>query len=179
MKPYRHISVLTAVGLLFVAGCQQNGAAVAEPRGGNQAGSLRELDQGPPRHLSYRPADVQWKPGPGSFEKGAHFAVLEGDPAAPGVFTMQLKLPDGFVINPHWHPNVERVTVLKGTFHLGDGEKVDKAAAETLPAGSYTTMPKKMVHHAIAEGETIVQLTTVGPWEINYVNPKHDPRKRE
>ncbi|MGA9523970.1 MAG: hypothetical protein WBV82_21090 [Myxococcaceae bacterium] len=39
-------------------------------------------------------------------------------------------------------------------------------------------MPRRMVHYAIAEGETIVQLTSVGPWEINYVRPEHDPRKR-
>lgn len=139
---------------------------------------MRDLDKGPAHHVTYRPADVPWRAGPASFEEGAQFAVLEGDPAAPGVFTMQLKLPDGFVINPHWHPNVERVTVLEGTFLLGSGDKVDREAAARMPPGTYTSMPPEMVHHAIAEGETIVQLTSVGPWEINYVHPKHDPRTR-
>lgn len=133
-------------------------------------------DEGPERHLTYTPEDINWQAGPGSFEEGAQFAVLEGDPSEAGVFTMQIKVPDGFVIRPHWHPNVERVTVLQGTFHLGSGEEVNEEAAEALPAGTYTSMPPEMSHYAIAEGETIIQLTTVGPWVINYVNEEDDPR---
>jgi hypothetical protein len=141
--------------------------------------AMRDLDEGPREHVIYRPNEVRWQNGPASFEAGAQFSVLDGDPGASGVFTMQIKMPDGFVINPHWHPNVERVTVLKGTFHLGSGEAVNKEAAQALPQGTYTSMPKKMVHHAIAEGETIVQLTSAGPWEIHYVKPEHDPRLRD
>jgi len=128
-------------------------------------------------HLIYRPADVAWQPGPGSFQPGAEFAILEGDPAEPGVFTMRIRMPDGFVIAPHWHPNVERVTVLSGTFLLGSGERLDRAAAQRLEAGSYFSLPPEMPHFAIMEGETVVQLTSVGPWEINYVDPADDPRR--
>lgn len=136
-----------------------------------------DLDKGPGRHLAFRPEDIAWQPGPRSFEPGAQYVVLEGDPGKDGVFTMQLKLPDGFVINPHSHPNVERVTVLSGTFRLGSGVQVDPGVTHALPAGSYTAMPPGMVHFAMAQGETIVQLTSVGPWQIKYVNPAHDPRK--
>jgi hypothetical protein len=31
---------------------------------------------------------------------------------------------------PHWHPNVERVTVVSGTFRVGNGEEFDRAAGE-------------------------------------------------
>lgn len=144
-----------------------------------EAQSMREMDKGPPEHVTFRAAEVPFKPGPASFEKGAEFAVLEGDPSKPGVFTMQIKLPDGFVINPHSHPNIERVTVLDGTFLLGSGTKVDKKTAEKMPEGTYTAMPRRMVHYAMAEGETIIQLTSVGPWEIDYVRPEDDPRKRK
>lgn len=136
-------------------------------------------DPGPEHHLLFVAEDVDWQDGPGSLEAGAQFAVFEGNPSEAGVFTMRLKLPDGFVIAPHWHPNVERVTVLSGVFHLGAGEVVDPDAAEALPAGSYTSMPPGMRHFAIAEGETVVQLTSVGPWEINYVDPGDDPRLKE
>lgn len=151
------------------------GQAASQARGAEP--SMRSLDKGPPRHLSHLADEIEWVEGPGSFEPGAHFAVLEGDPGKDGIFTMQVRLPDGFLINPHWHPNVERLTVLRGTFLLGSGETVDKEAAMVLKAGSYTAMPPEMVHFAIVEGETVVQLTTVGPWEIHYVNPEHDPRK--
>jgi hypothetical protein len=135
-------------------------------------------DEGPDHHLIYRAADVEWRPGPGSFEAGSEFAVLEGDPGAPGVFTMRIRMPDGFIISPHWHPNVERVTVLAGTFRLGMGEQLDAGAARRLPAGSYFSLRPEMPHFAVTEGETVIQLTSIGPWEINYVDPADDPRRR-
>ena len=133
-------------------------------------------DERPDRHLLYTPDDVDWQAGPASLEEGAQFAVLEGNPSEAGVFTMQIKMPDGFSINPHTPPNVERVTVLQGTFHLGSGEEVDRDVTEALPPGTYTSMPPGMVHYAIAEGETVIQLTSVGPWVINYVREEEDPR---
>lgn len=136
-------------------------------------------DPGPDQHLTYTSSDVEWREGPGSLEPGAHFAVLEGDPSAEGVFTLRIRMPDGYRISPHWHPNVERVTVLSGTFHLGSGETFDPALATPLTAGSYTSMPPGMRHFAVTEGETIVQLTSIGPWVIHYVDPDDDPRGRD
>lgn len=133
-------------------------------------------DEGPDRHLLYTPGEVEWQDTPPSLEDGAEVAVLEGDPSEAGVFTMRIKMPDGFHISPHWHPNVERVTVVSGTFLLGSGEELDEEATEALEAGSYTSMPPEMTHYAIAEGETVIQLTSVGPWVINYVNDDDDPR---
>jgi quercetin dioxygenase-like cupin family protein len=133
-------------------------------------------DPGPEQHIIYRAADVEWQDGPASFQPGAQFAVLEGDPSRPGVFTMRIRMPDGFVIAPHWHPNVERVTVVSGTFRVGHGDVFDSAATQPLDAGSYFSFPPEMRHFAVAEGETIVQLTSVGPWQIRYVDPRDDPR---
>jgi hypothetical protein len=190
MGLHRHVFLGTTT-LLVVAGCRQGadreGAPPSEPAAAPasarsptpaEAPTMRDLDQGPPAHVTFRPTEVSWRDGPPSFEAGARFAVLDGDPGEAGVFTMQLRFPDGFVINPHWHPNVERFTVLRGTMHLGSGEVVDQTAAEALPVGTYTSMPKEMVHYAIAEGDTILQLTSVGPWEIHYVREQDDPRKR-
>lgn len=139
----------------------------------------RIIDKGPEQHLLYTPEDIEWSSGPASVEEGIKIAVLEGDPAEHGVFTMRLFMPDGSYISPHWHPNVERVTVISGLFHLGSGEVKDKENTVALEPGSYTSMPPEMVHFAIAEGDTVIQLTTVGPWEINYVNPEDDPRLRD
>jgi quercetin dioxygenase-like cupin family protein len=125
------------------------------------------------------PDKMVWKDGPGSFEKGAQFVVLEGDPSKDGPFVMRVKLPDGFHVRPHTHPKVERVTVIAGTFVLAMGDKLDRASAKPLKAGSYGFWPAGMVHTAWAHGETIVQLHGVGPWSINYVNPADDPRTRK
>jgi hypothetical protein len=140
--------------------------------------STAMVDEGPERHLIYTPGDIEWRPGPGSFQPGAEFAVLEGDPSQAGVFTMQIRMPDGFVIAPHWHPGVERVTVLSGAFHLGHGDTLDRPAAQRLPAGSHFSLPPEMRHFAFTEGETVIQLSSIGPWEITYVNPADDPRRR-
>jgi hypothetical protein len=39
-------------------------------------------------------------------------------------------------------------------------------------------MPKGMRHYAAAKGETIIQVHGTGPFDITYVNPADDPRKK-
>lgn len=181
MKQYLLIGTMLSFLLVACAPeTRDETAAVVTPAAELQDESrVGIVDEGPEHHQIYRAGEIDWQDGPASFEPGAQFAVLEGDPGEPGVFTMRLRMPDGFVIAPHWHPNVERVTVLSGTFLLGTGEELDRTAAERLTGGTYATLPPEMRHFAIAEGETTVQLTSVGPWEINYVNPADDPRRRE
>jgi hypothetical protein len=128
-------------------------------------------------HGVFAPEQIQWQDGPPSLPAGAKFAILEGDPAKPGYFAMRLQLPDGYQIPPHWHPNVERLTVISGTFNLGMGERFDRSGTQTMPIGTYAFMPPHMEHFAWVNGPTVVQLTTIGPWEINYINPSDDPRQ--
>lgn len=92
--------------------------------------------------------------------------------------TARLKLPANYEIPPHWHPAVERATVLSGTFNIGMGNKLDRQKTTAVPAGSVSIMPPKMNHFAWTKEETVLQLNTVGPWDINYVNPTDDPRKK-
>lgn len=126
----------------------------------------------------YQPADLTWKDGPGSLPAGAKFAVLEGDPAKEGPFTMRLQLPDGFRIAPHYHGGVEHITVLAGTFNVGMGETFDAAATKKMPAGSFGYWPAGMKHFVFTEGATTLQLHGQGPWTITYLNPADDPRKK-
>jgi hypothetical protein len=58
-------------------------------------------------------------------------------------------------------------------------EKLDAKHASQLPAGTYGTWPAGMKHFVWAEGETVVQFHGEGPWQIEYVNPADDPRRRE
>lgn len=165
MKPLMIIG--TICSLLFI-GCSAESEAQHQHQGS---------DEGPENHLLYLGDNIDWQDGPPSLESGIKIAVLEGDPSQAEVFTLRLQIPDGGHISPHWHPNVERVTVISGNFLLGSGENMDKENTELLAPGSYTSMPPEMVHYAFADGETVVQLTSVGPWEINYVNEDDDPRE--
>ena len=125
----------------------------------------------------YRAADVVWKDGPASLPSGAKAAVIEGDPSKSGLFTMRLMFPAGYSVPPHFHSQIEHLTVISGKIHLGMGEKFDKAAGRELSAGDFVFMPVGMRHFAWTDGETVIQLHGQGPWTITYVTPQDDPRK--
>jgi hypothetical protein len=123
-----------------------------------------------------KPEQISWRDGPPSLLPGARMAILEGDPTKEGFFTMRLELPDGYRVFPHWHPKTERLTIISGILNLGTGDRFDPQATQALPAGTYSSMPPKMAHFAWMRGETILQLSSIGPWEVVYVNPADDPR---
>jgi quercetin dioxygenase-like cupin family protein len=69
---------------------------------------------------------------PAFLPPGAQLAVLEGDPTATkGDFTIRLKMPNGYRIPPHWHPNRENATVLSGNFKVGMGDAFDESKMTT------------------------------------------------
>jgi len=129
-------------------------------------------------HVVVAPDQIKWGTAPPSLPSGAQLAVLEGDPSKAGVpFAIRAKFPDGYRVPPHWHPTDERIVVLQSTLGMGVGEKFDSASGHELPVGSYALMPKGVRHFVWAKGETVIQVTGIGPLEINYVNPADDPRK--
>jgi quercetin dioxygenase-like cupin family protein len=129
------------------------------------------------KHVMLLPGDLKWGPGPPGLPAGAQAAVIDGDPGKAGLFTIRAKLPDGYKIAPHSHPTDEHVTVLSGTLKAGSGAKWDDASMHPLTAGGYAKMVKGVNHYVAAQGETIIQITAMGPFMITYVNPKDDPRK--
>ena len=131
-----------------------------------------------PHAIVVQPDQVTWGPAPAVLPAGAKLAVLEGNPNEAGPFTMRLLVPDGYRIPPHYHPIVEHVTVVKGTFKVGMGEKYDASALVELPAGTFAALEFGTRHFAEAKGETIVQLHGIGPWALVYVNPADDPSRR-
>jgi quercetin dioxygenase-like cupin family protein len=129
-------------------------------------------------HKVVSPDEIKWSPGPGSIPKGAEYTVLYGDPSKDGLFAMRLKLPKGYTIPPHSHPKPEIVTVISGTFQIGMGDTADKSKAKPLSAGGFFAFPPGMNHFAFTDEETVVQLNSTGPWGLNYVNAKDDPRQK-
>ncbi|HEY2144246.1 MAG TPA: cupin domain-containing protein [Candidatus Udaeobacter sp.] len=124
----------------------------------------------------YPPTTIEWRQGPAALLPGAKMAVLEGDPTKEGPFVVRLQFPSGYHVAPHTHPKTERVTVISGTMFLATGENLDRSAAKALPAGTYGFWPAGMKHTAWFDGETIIQIHGIGPWQINYINPADDPR---
>jgi mannose-6-phosphate isomerase-like protein (cupin superfamily) len=124
------------------------------------------------------PTDLQWGPAPAGLPPSVQAAVLAGDPTQPGLYTVRLRVPDGGMIRPHWHSNDEHLTVISGRVGLGMGDTVTPAQMTTLAAGGYATMPAHHHHYAQSHGETILQLSGLGPFDIHYVNPTDDPRQQ-
>jgi quercetin dioxygenase-like cupin family protein len=117
-----------------------------------------------------------WGPAPAVFPAGAQMAVISGDPGKAAPFTIELKMPDGYRIPPHFHPTDEVATVKEGTFLVGMGDTLDLAKTKTLKAGDKGTIPAKEHHYAAAQGATVVSVSAMGPFAMTYVNPADDPQ---
>ena len=128
-------------------------------------------------HRMIAASDLKWDDVP-SLPPGAKIAVIEGPMNEAVPFTIRLKFPADYSIPAHSHPAVERVTVLSGTFHMGAGENFDQQKGKRLPVGSFVVMPSGAPHFAWASEETVIQLHSVGPWGVTYLNPADDPRKK-
>ncbi len=129
---------------------------------------------------AFTPDTMPYGPAPAFVPAGAQLAVLEGNPGATsGDYTVRLKMPDGYRIAPHWHPNRENVTIMSGTFKVGMGDQFDDGKMEAFPAGSFAYLDPQMHHYAMASGEVVVQVHGISPLQFNYVNPDDDPSKKK
>jgi quercetin dioxygenase-like cupin family protein len=125
------------------------------------------------KNVILTPDEIQWKEGPKALPE-TKMAVLEGDPGKRGFFVARLKLPAGTKIPPHVHKNMERVTVISGKFNLAMGDKPENP--KVLPAGSYFSLPPRTVHNAWADEDTILQISTYGPWTFKLVGKEAEKK---
>src|SRR5215471_16563749 len=128
---------------------------------------------------AYTPDSISYGPAPAFVEPGAQLAVLEGNPmASSGDYTVRLKMPAGYKIAPHWHPQRENVTVISGTFKVGMGDTFDESKMGTFPAGSFAYLDPDMHHYAMATDAVVVQIHGTAPVQFNYINPNDDPSRK-
>ena len=142
------------------------------------SGSEYALAESRAVHRIVDPATVQWGPGPAALEPGARSAVLYGDPAKNELFVMRLWFPKGYRVAPHSHPRPEILTVISGSLLLGMGSSADLRRTRRLGPGTLSTMEPGTPHYAYARKDTVIQISTTGPWAVNYLNPADDPRNR-
>ena len=129
-------------------------------------------------HTIIAPEEMKWGAGPNALPPGAEAVVLYGDPSKEGLFALRVKVPKGYHIPPHSHSKPEIVTVISGEARLGMGDNADEARTRKMGQGSFMAMPPGTTHYVYVDQDTVVQLNSVGPWEVNYVNPKDDPRQK-
>ena len=95
-------------------------------------------------HQMAMPDELKWTDVP-SLPAGAKIAVIEGPLNEAVPFTFRLKFPANYQIPAHWHPAIEHVTVISGTFHMGTGDKLDQSDTKALSAGSVAIMQPKPI----------------------------------
>lgn len=118
------------------------------------------------------PRSLRWGPveTPG-FPPGLQIAVLSGNPAQAGPYTVRLRFPSGYAFPAHWHPNAENLTVISGQFMLGMGDRSNDDALETYGPGDFLMLPGRKAHFGRVSGETVIQLHGEGPFTINVAQP--------
>jgi len=158
---------------LFIGGTCIAGVASGFAQTAAPAGAAK-----PAAHVMVAADEVKWGPAPAALPPGAQAAVLDGDPANSGLFVLRIKFPDGYHVPPHSHPTDEHVTVVSGTLMAALGDTVKEADMHALTAGGYAKMPAGSNHYVRAKGETIVQVTGTGPFQVKYANPGDDPRTK-
>src|SRR6266702_2928331 len=109
-----------------------------------------------------QPAGLHWGPAPAVFPKGAKMAVVSGDPSKAAPFTVELAMPGGYKIPPHFHPTDEKVEVKKGTLLVGMGDTFDASKAKPMKAGDTGSVPANAHHFAAAKGATVIAVSTTG-----------------
>ena len=128
-------------------------------------------------HIMVLPADLKWEDA-GGIPPGAKFTEIKGPLNEAVPYIVRVKFHADYKVPAHWHPAVERVTVLSGTFNFGTGDKLDTTKTEAFTPGSTVIIQPKTNHFAWTSEETVVQIHGVGPMDIHYVNPEDDPQKK-
>jgi quercetin dioxygenase-like cupin family protein len=121
-----------------------------------------------------QPNQIVWRDEPGY--GGLQMAVIEGDPAKPGVYVVRVRFPPGVMTRPHRHPEDRLATVISGTWYTGTGTTFDPDRTVALSPGSFMKHPANAYHFDGAKSETvIVQIVGVGPSDTVFFHPDDGP----
>lgn len=108
--------------------------------------------------------------GSASIPPGLEAVAVHGDPGQKGWFVLKLKLPADYTIPPQSHSRPGVVVVRSGTLHIARGEEFDRDRARPLKGGSFFAFPPGTAYFAFTEEETVIQLSSTGPWALGDVN---------
>ena len=123
-------------------------------------GAVQAADLDPKAIKINMPKDIKWTSSP----SGSEQAILQGDPAKPGLYIVLTKWNPHKNSRPHSHPNDRFITVLKGTWWVNTGSNYDPDGMKPVPAGSYVVHYGGQVHYDGArDEECILQIVGMGP----------------
>lgn len=103
---------------------------------------------------------------PKTLSSGAHDFVLQGNPSQSGVYTVRLKLPAHYKIMPYIQTKASYITVIQGSYYIGNGTTFNKKLGKKLTAQGFAIIPANTPIYAWTEEETIIQIHGEGPIEV-------------
>jgi quercetin dioxygenase-like cupin family protein len=125
--------------------------------------------QGRKEVIAVTPDGVRWFT-PSYYTDGRQRAQLLGDSGRGGAWVDRVKIPAGGHVLAHSHPADELVTVIEGTWYVGEGERFEAAKLKGYPAGSFIVIPAGLPHFVAArENAVIVQLSGAGKFGTDYL----------
>lgn len=142
----------------FITGCENIPAPIGEMK----------FTEGTVQHVVLA-HEIQWKACPPNLPSGCEMYVLEGSPKSNDLFTVRFRISGEFVMPAHTHPKDERVTVLQGKAYVAFGKGATKENAREFGPGDYYVNARDAVHTVWADSATIIQITGIGPWEVDFV----------
>ena len=119
--------------------------------------------------MAFTPLQVRWFT-PSYYTDGRERARLLGDSSQGGAWVDRARIPAGKRVLAHTHLQDEPVTVIEGTWYLGEGTKFDSTKLKAYPAGSFILIPAGVPHFVAAkDGTAVVQLSGNGKFQTDYV----------
>jgi quercetin dioxygenase-like cupin family protein len=117
-----------------------------------------------------RSDEIQWQACPPGLPPGCEITILEGNPKQADLFSVRFNSTQLLYLPAHTHPKDERVTILKGSVAVAFGKDAKRADAKEFGAGDYYVNARNAVHSVWVEKGTILQITGIGPWRVDYVD---------
>ena len=131
--------------------------------------SLTFADTTKKKIIAFTPPQVRWFT-PSYYTDGRERAQLLGNSSQGGAWVDRVKIPAGKRFLAHTHPQDELVTVIEGTWYLGEGTKFKATDLKAYPAGSFIVIPAGLPHFvATKEGDVIIQLSGNGKFHTDSV----------
>ena len=115
------------------------------------------------------PNQVKWITPP-YYKDGRQRAKIYGDSGQDGLWVDRVYIPGGIRVLAHTHPHDELVTVIEGTWYLGEGERFDSTKLKGYPAGSFIFIPAGVPHFvASKDGPVTIQLSGTNKFSTDYL----------
>lgn len=111
------------------------------------------------------PLTLVWKDAKPPMPIGTKIAVLEGNPADTGFFTIRVQLPANSLLPVHYHLREERVTLISGEVFVGFGDQPNRSTGTKFTPGCFYINPALSHHYVYTRKKpAVLQLTGKGPW---------------